>query len=643
MSRVVRALATCLAGVLCSVWFLAGTAEADDEISQLTTGPGSVQFDFTTRDDTGVVPTARNLTVDIDGVQIPAEVQPVGSLPSAVRTAMLVLDVSGSMSGSGLAAAVSAARSFLKDAPADVRIGLTTFATTPSLVVPPTADRTLVTSALAGVRARGDTSLYDGILTGLQALQGEGQSLLILLSDGADTTSTSTLAATVEQLRPSRTSLEVVGFNTDETATAVLRMIAASRGTTVSEAKDANGLTRAFTGAASALQRQVHVAVAIPDRFAGQQVTLTVTARTAAGLVKDTVVLALPGVPLTSSPPSRRVVPGTLAKSAVLRVGLVVFFTGLSLLVAVLLVSRAGGRDSASRSRDLLQSYTLYGRARRPRVEAGGVLGDSAIARSAVEWAGRAVQHRDREERLALKLDRAAVPLRPAEWVLVRLGAAGGGFAVWTLITSSFLLGIALGILTGLAGTAGWLNFKASRRLKGFAARLPEMLTLVAGSLSTGYSLPQALDSVVREGSQPVAGEIGRALAAARLGVPIEDALEGVARRMMSKDFEWTVMAIRIQREVGGNLSEVLLTASATLRERAQLRRQVSVLSAEGRLSAYVLVGLPVGMAIYMFTLRRSYIRPLYTEPLGIGMLSAAVFLVIVGSLWMRKLVDVEV
>ena len=117
----------------------------------------------------------------------------------------------------------------------------------------------------------------------------------------------------------------------------------------------------------------------------------------------------------------------------------------------------------------------------------------------------------------------------------------------------------------------------------------------MSGSLSAGLSLAQSVDTIVREGAEPIASEFRRVVIESRLGVTLEDSLEGVAERMQSRDFEWVVMAIRIQREVGGNLAELLLTVAATLREREYLRRHVHALSAEGRLSCYVLGGLPPG------------------------------------------------
>ena len=129
--------------------------------------------------------------------------------------------------------------------------------------------------------------------------------------------------------------------------------------------------------------------------------------------------------------------------------------------------------------------------------------------------------------------------------------------------------------MLGVVGPWLYLKFRHSRRLSRFNGQLAETLGLMAGGLQAGLSLPQAVDSVVREGNEPMAGELRRALVEQRLGVDITDALEGVGQRMDSEDFDWIVMAIRIQREVGGNLAEILHTVADTLREREYLRRQV--------------------------------------------------------------------
>jgi tight adherence protein B len=290
-----------------------------------------------------------------------------------------------------------------------------------------------------------------------------------------------------------------------------------------------------------------------------------------------------------------------------------------------------------------LSIYTLTGR-QGPKTQPEPTrLGSSHVARSAVELAGRVVEKRDFEEVVGQRLESAGVPLRAAEWMLIHLGVALLLPIALLLLSGGAIAATLIGLIVGLVLPWMYLSVKESRRTSAFLGQLPDTLQLVAGSLSAGYSVPQALDTVVREGQQPITGEFNRALVEARLGVPIEDALEGVATRMQSKDFGWVVMAIRIQREVGGNLAEVLTTVSATLRERERLRRQVQVLSAEGRLSAWILGALPPVFAAYLVMTRPEYLRPLVQEPLGWMLIATGVTLLTVGALWMRKAVRVEV
>jgi len=181
------------------------------------------------------------------------------------------------------------------------------------------------------------------------------------------------------------------------------------------------------------------------------------------------------------------------------------------------------------------------------------------------------------------------------------------------------------------------------RRRTAFDEQLPNVLQLVAGSLQTGMSLSQALDAVVREDAQPASGEFARALGEARLGVNLDIALDGVADRLNSADLRWVIMTIRIQRETGGNLAEVLRNTVATMRERAYLRRQVRSLSAEGRLSAYVLLALPFVVAGWLLYSNPTYMHPLFSTVFGVLMLVISCVLVVIGALWMRRLINVEV
>ncbi len=176
-----------------------------------------------------------------------------------------------------------------------------------------------------------------------------------------------------------------------------------------------------------------------------------------------------------------------------------------------------------------------------------------------------------------------------------------------------------------------------------FNAALPETLQLMAGSLSAGLSLAQSVDTITREGPEPIASEFKRVLVESRIGVPLEDAFEGVAERFGSDDFKWVVMAIRIQRQVGGNLAELLTTVAATMRERAYLRRQVNALAAEGKLSAVILTALPPGFLTFQLLTNRDFVMPLFNEPLGILMLFGGFFWLAIGAFWMSRMIKVEV
>jgi tight adherence protein B len=320
---------------------------------------------------------------------------------------------------------------------------------------------------------------------------------------------------------------------------------------------------------------------------------------------------------------------------------LAAIFVALALVVGIALsaVHRDAGRV---RVRRRLSVYTLTGRAAVER-EDSGALGGSAVARSAVDLAGRVVQSRDLENRLGRKLEGAGLPLRPAEWLVIHSGIAVVLALLLFLVAGANPVAALIGLAVGALGPVLYLSLRESRRTAAFLSQLPDTLQLLAGSLSVGYSLPQAVDAVARESSEPVAGELHKALVEARLGLPLEDALDGVATRMRSRDFGWVVMAIRIQRQVGGNLSEVLTNAANTLRERDYLRRQVKVLSAEGRLSALILYALPFVFAGYLSLVRPGYVAPLFTDPLGIVMVVVGCVLLVIGGLWLRRAIRVEV
>lgn len=244
---------------------------------------------------------------------------------------------------------------------------------------------------------------------------------------------------------------------------------------------------------------------------------------------------------------------------------------------------------------------------------------------------------------LGRRLELAGISRPPAEWAMIGSGICGVlAIAIGTL-TANIWIGLAAGLIIGGISMRLILTATISRRRAAFADQLPDILQRVSGSLRSGFSMAQSLNSVVREDVQPAAAEFGRALAEVRIGQDLELALSDVAERMDSDDLRWTVMALRIHRDVGGNLAEVLDSTATTMRDRAAMRRHVKALSAEGRLSAYILIALPILIGIWLFMTDRAYLRPLFTTGIGIGMICGAVVLVVVGTYWMRKVIKVEV
>lgn len=262
------------------------------------------------------------------------------------------------------------------------------------------------------------------------------------------------------------------------------------------------------------------------------------------------------------------------------------------------------------------------------------------------------------KDRLKDLVVRAVSRGRPVDFIHKRLITAGLTID-WTEFVYYHLVGTvgagaAAYILAGLPAAAiavaiggwlpiGWLDYLTSRRRKLFAAQLPDTLTMLAGSMKAGYSLPQAVDMVAKETVQPMSTEFKKVLADSRLGLPVEQALEKMGLRVANMSFDWMVLAVKIQREVGGNLSEVLATLAKTIRARETVLGQIKVLTAEGRLSALILLCLPVFVTGVLYLLNPGYMGLMFTNLAGIAMMVIAVGLMAVGALWLRRVVKIEV
>jgi tight adherence protein B len=266
----------------------------------------------------------------------------------------------------------------------------------------------------------------------------------------------------------------------------------------------------------------------------------------------------------------------------------------------------------------------------------------SALLQKAVAFTEQVAEQQGLLTRAEGALERANLPLRAGEalfaYVVIVVAA--------TLVPLVLMRNVVPAIICGVLGAMLPLvtvSQIATRRRKSFLGQLPDTLSLLSGTLKAGYSLMQGVESVSKEVSEPMGLELRRVVTESRLGRPLEESLEASADRMDSPDFAWAVMAIRIQREVGGNLAELLMTVSDTMVARERLRRDVASLTAEGRVSAYMLAAMPPCLAGVMYVLNKEYVTTLFTDGLGIAMVILASISMVVGFLWMRKIITIEI
>jgi tight adherence protein B len=268
---------------------------------------------------------------------------------------------------------------------------------------------------------------------------------------------------------------------------------------------------------------------------------------------------------------------------------------------------------------------------------ASALSGAGAAAGAAVE---KALAKRGRLAQGADALERAGMTMRLPDFVLF-VGLAtvvAGGLG---LVLGGVLMGLVLASVVPF-GAKLLLKFKAGRRQAAFADQLDDSLQLMAGSLRAGHSLLRAVDSVSSEAAAPTSEEFSRIVNETRVGRDLNDALDEVAARMGSDDFVWVAQAIAIHREVGGNLAEVLDAVGHTIRERNAIRRQVKALSAEGKLSAIVLMALPFGVTGFISLTNPAYLARFTESFVGYAMLAGAAFMLLVGGLWLKKTVAIK-
>jgi len=502
------------------------------------------------------------------------------------------------------------------------------FSDAPYVVSPFSTDIAQLTSAIDGVRADGETALYDGVNLAVSQLAGAANSrrAIVLLSDGGDTASTSNLAATSAALAGADTSFYGAALLTSETDVRSLNQLAASSGGRVASASDPAGLGSLYDEIATTINSQYQLTFrATSTGPATLRVGVDADGVQAATDVDVDLGAPAPVAAVKTHPVQVVTVSSPLFGGAdwALMLGAALVFLALVVTGIVLL-----------RPRERLS--TLAAERRRtapPRHDQ--MIGE--VVSSASRFADRTLERHGRRRALNDALDRAGIDMRPGEFAVL---VAGVTLAV--LFVGLLLFGPIVGLVLAGVVAVGFrtaVSIRAERRRARFADQLGDTLQLISGTLRSGHGLLQAVDTVAEESESPTREEFRRIVIESRLGKSLADALRAAADRVRNDDFEWVVQAIDIHREVGGDLAEVLDHVAATIRSRSSIRRQVQALSAEGRLSAWILLILPLGLTVVISIVNPSYLQELTDTTAGNVMIAAGLVLLGAGGLWMRRIV----
>ena len=560
------------------------------------------------------------------------EVRPLKQTAKPVGT-VLVVDTSGSMRPR-IEEAKAAARSFVAAKAPNEWIAIVSFSNQAALRSDFTQDAGALTAAINSLDATGETALWDGLTTGAQLFDKhpEYQPNVVLLSDGADTVSSANEAGAVAALKGKHAAVFAVAIASPEFKPEALQGLVAGSGGSLLSSTDPRELSAQFGKVRQAIENQFEVVY----KSAGTGGPLTVALSVGNLSTEIQTRAGTNGVATAPAPaPSGG---GLLTGRSEFKYVIMLMALLAAGLLAFALASIFGERRESIDEQ--LQSYVsadaaVDGELATTRVE-------NSIVQRAVGITSKLAERGGTLAKVEAMLEQANLPLRPAEALFFY--AAGV-----TLLGALAMLGaptLPVGLMfTAIVAIAPLVVVKQlrKRRLKAFEQQLPDTLNLLAGSLRAGYSFLQGVEAVAQETSDPMARELRRVLAEARLGRPLDEALQDVAVRMQSLDFDWAVMAIRIQREVGGNLAELLTTVADTMVQRSRLRGEVKTLTAEGRLSAIIMGLLPIGLGGFMFMSSPEYIQTLFQSFAGWAMVIGSAVAGLAGFAWLQKIIKIEV
>jgi len=641
-----RALAALLSGVLLIAGVLqVSVAAAQDDTETVATAPPELLLVDTVDDArlivrSGTEPTDIAITIGGNDADVDAPVA-LAEADLPIQTA-IVIDNSAAAEAH-LDSFLAAASAYIRDAGADEEIQVWTTGGAARLRVGLNNDHER-TDGIVGsiVLAAGASSLYDTIRGAALELDGTGPGTtnMIVFAGAVDGSSLSTAGEARGAVQAADASAFVVAA-TDLVAGTMQSLVSSTFGGAFAFTEDASEIA----GYGSSVSQVVNDTWVIP--FSAEEIG---TNNQISVAIDGTTIRATytPG----STTAGRALAPFTeLGSSGIPGLGFLSGDTGR--LVGLVLGALAAGlgaysvvlllQKDESGLTSVLQAYNdPYANAAQAEEDEESALSKNAILKRAVQMTEDLAERRGFLTRLEGTLERADLPLRGGE-ALTAAAAITLAFALLGLLILGSLPGMLVFAVMGALLPGFAVRFKAARRQKAFMAQLPDTLNLLSSTLKAGYSFMQGVEAVSQEIDDPMGGELRRIVTEAQLGRPLEEAMDASAERMDSPDFAWAVMAVKIQREVGGNLSELLLTVAETMTERERLRRDVSTLTAEGKMSAIVLGALPILLGMAMWAINPEYINTLFTDGFGKVLLGMSIFAALAGFAWMKKIISIDI
>jgi tight adherence protein B len=547
------------------------------------------------------------------------------------KSVVLAIDRSQSMKGKPLAEAVAAARAFVAAKPQTDRIAVTTFATKPLLLTGFSADAQDSFGALASIKVDPEqgTTLYDDLVlaAGRQAKELFAGRVIIIVTDGNETRSKASLQDAIAAARTAQSAVYVVAIESPQFNPEPLKELAAQTGGRYFGTNSSDGITGVYAAIARELARTWRVEYVTAAR-PGDRISVRASV---IGEGSASEVLAIPRGNTPALPgPSKLVPKDAYGPGGPLAIAVAV----AALVLFACLFFLAGLRGSWVRTRIAAHTGDAKGNSKQKRKERR-----SEMLAAVFRATERAFGHLKQWRWISRMLERADVPLKTVEFFWIAVGSAMGIGMFAFLFGASPVIVLALMVIAGMVPFS-WVWLKMRKRMRDFENQLPDLLITIAASLKAGHSFKQGLQAVVDEGHPPANEEFKRVLTESSLGRPMDDALAEMAERMGSKNFEFAITAVTIQRQVGGSLATLFDMVADTVRQRQQFARKIRALTAMGRMSAYTLIGIPFFLAGTITLVNGEYMHPLYHSHAGHILIIVGLTMMAFGSLILKKIVS---